>query len=269
VIHILAILLYLGAFVLWVRALLGDRGERDARSASWVATAGVGAHLAALVVFTLRYAELPLSGLAPSLSTLGLITGLGLLAARGLGEGGRLGILLLPLMLGLEGTAVFLGMEPAPGDLDFDGAWFALHVTLALAAIGTMAVSGAAGVLYLIQHRQLKHKRLGRLFRFAPPLATLGRIGRTTAVTSLVMLTLALTLGWAWTVRFRGSFQGQDPKTVWSVFIWGVIVAAVLARRGRRGGADRRGAVASVVGFVLIVASYLLLRVAVGGGLFL
>ncbi|HZD06216.1 MAG TPA: cytochrome c biogenesis protein CcsA, partial [Longimicrobiales bacterium] len=178
------------------------------------------------------------------------------------------GILLAPLVILLEGTALLLGVRPAPTTLDFRGAWFALHVTLAFAGIGGMALSAAAGALYLAQHRELKHKRMGRIFRFLPPLATLARMGRVGAATSLAVLSLALALGWAWTVRFRHSLQGQDPKTLWSVFIWGVILAAVLARRGG-GGTERRGAVASVVGFLLIVASYVLIRSAAGSGLFL
>lgn len=266
--HFIALLLYIGAFVLWVRTLLDGERPGGPTVAALLAAAGVAVHVTALAGFVARYDELPLVGLAPSLSTLSLVMGLGLLAALAMGEAGRVGILLIPLMILLEGVAVALGVEPAPTTLDFRGAWFAFHVTLAFAGIGGMALSAAAGVLYLIQHRELKHKRMGRMFRFVPPLATLARMGRVGAVTSLVVLSLALALGWAWTVRFRQSLQGEDPKTLWSVFIWGVILAAVLARRGGTG-RERRGAVASVVGFILIVASYVLVRSAAGSGLFL
>lgn len=266
--HFFALVLYIGAFVLWVRTLLaGDRAGGSTTTAL-LAVAGVTVHFVALGGFVAEYGELPLVGLAPSLSTLSLVIGLGLLVSLAMGEAGRVGILLIPLMILLEGVALVLGVEPAPTALDFRGVWFAFHVTLAFAGIGAMALSGAAGALYLVQHRELKHKRMGRMFRFLPPLATLARMGRVGAVTGFVVLSLALALGWAWTVRFRSSFQGQDPKTLWSVFMWGVILAAVLARRGGAG-TERRGAVASVVGFLLIVASYVVIRTAAGGGLFL
>lgn len=266
--HFITLALYIGAFGLWVRTLL--RGARPGRpmAAALLAAAGVAVHLVALVGFVTEFGELPLVGLAPSLSTLSLIIGFGLLAALAVGEAGRVGILLIPLMIVLEGVALGLGVEPAPTALDFRGAWFALHVTLAFAGIGGMALSAAAGTLYLVQHRELKHKRMGRMFTFLPPLTVLARMARAGAVTGLVVLSLALALGWAWTVRFRQSLQGDDPKTLWAVFIWGVVCAAVLAHRGAAG-SERRGAVASVVGFLLIVASYVVVRSATGGGLFL
>jgi ABC-type uncharacterized transport system permease subunit len=266
--HFIALTLYIAAFVLWIRPLLGGDRSRGTAAGAIAAIAGIVVQAIALGAFVGEYGELPLVGLAPSLSTLSLTIGLALACALAMGEGGRIAVLLLPLMIVLEGVAAILGVRPAPATLDFQGAWFALHVTLAFAALGGMAFSAAAGTLYLMQHRQLKNKRMGRVFRFLPPLATLSRMNRVGVMASLVLLTLALGLGWAWTVRFRHSLQGGDPKTLWSVFIWGVILAAVMARLGGAA-AERRGAVASVVGFGLIVASYVFVRGAAGGGLFL
>ena len=64
-----------------------------------------------------------------------------------------------------------MGVEPAPADLDFQGAWFAMHVTFALAGVGGMALAGAAGTLYLLQFREIKSKRLGKLFQLQNPVA--------------------------------------------------------------------------------------------------
>lgn len=266
--HFITLALYIGALVLWLRTLVQGEERQGPPVAAMVAVAGVLTHLVALVRFTLAYGELPLVGLGASLSALSFIIGLGLVATLGLGEAGRVGVLLIPLMILLEGIALGIGIRPSPAAQDFRGAWFALHVTLAFVGIGAMALSAAAGAFYLLQFRELKKKRMGRWFRFLPPLAVLGRVGRIGAVTGFTTLTLSLALGWAWTVRFRNSFQSGDPKTVWAVFVWGVILAAVLVRRGG-GGAERRGAQASVVGFLLIVASYVVVRVVTEGGLFL
>lgn len=267
-IHATALLLYITAFILWLRVLLRGDAEQGTGVASWVAAAGVGVHFLALGLFTARYDQLPLVGLAPSLSTLSLIVGVGLVATLGLGEANRVGILLVPLVIALEALALVLGIEPAAENLDFRGAWFALHVTLAFSALAAMALSAAAGALWLLQFRELKSKRLGRVFHFLPPLAVLNRIGRVAAVTGFTLLTLALGLGWAWTVHFRNSLESGDPKILWAVFTWGVILAAVILRLGRKG-APKRGAAASVVGFVLIVAAYVVVRVAMGGTSFL
>lgn len=259
-IHLLSLLLYIGALLFWGRALWqGGRG-RESGIAVALAAAGVAAHLTALADFTVRYGELPLSGLAPSLSSLGLIMGLGLMTTLVLGEASRVGVVLVPLIVVLEGTAAALGVTPRPGPpLDFQGAWFALHVTLAMFGYGGMAVAFAAGLLYLVQFHELKGKHLGRLFRFIPPLGTLDRVVRAGLVAGFVTLTLGLILGWAWTVRFRGSFQVGDPKVVWGVFSW-VALAVALGFRIGPGRRERRGAVAAVVAFGVVVLAYLVLR---------
>ncbi|NIP58087.1 MAG: hypothetical protein GWM92_07535, partial [Gemmatimonadetes bacterium] len=115
-------------FVFWLRSLLRGARGREATVAFVLAALGLTSHAAGLVAFTIRYGELPLSGLAPSLSTLSLVMGLGLVATLALGEASRVGIALVPIMALLEGAAAVLGVSPRPGPpLDFQGAWFAFH----------------------------------------------------------------------------------------------------------------------------------------------
>lgn len=268
-IHYVALLLYIFALTLWVRSLLAGGRGKMALAAFGIAAAGVTAHSVALARFTMLHGELPLVGLAPSLSTLALVIGVGLLATIGLGEVRRVGIVLIPLVILMEGLAVVLGVQPAAGALDFQGAWFALHVTLAFAGFGGMAVAFSASVLYLLQFSTLKAKRLGPAFRFLPPLATLDRLGRIGLVAGFVTLTLGLALGWAWTVRFRHSLQQTDPKVWWGVLTWAVFVAALVVR-GKGSQNERRGALATVAGFTVVVVSYVVLRlVTASGGVFL
>ncbi len=226
-----------------------------------LATAGVAVHFVALTRFTIAYGQLPLVGLAPSLSTLALVMGVGLLATLGLGEGRRVGIVIVPGVIVLQGVAVSLGIRPVPAPLDFQGAWFTFHVTLAFLGLGGMAQAFASGVLYLIQLNEIKSKRLGRLFHFTPPLATLDRLTRVGLVGGFTTFSLGLALGWVWTLSFRHSFEQSDPKVVWAVLSWFVFVVALAVRAGG-GLKERRSAVASVVGFTLIVIVYVGLRVA-------
>jgi HemX protein len=234
-----------------------------------MAAAGVGMHALALAGFTIAYGQLPLVGLAPSLSTLALIIGAGLVATLGLGEGRRVGIVIVPGVIVLQGIAVSLGFEATPELLDFQGAWFVFHVTLAFLGLCGMALAFAAGLLYLVQLRELNTKRLGRLFQFTPPLATLDRLGRVGLVSGFSAFTLSIVLGWAWTVSFRHSLDQTNPKIVWAVLSWLVFVAALGSRAGG-GLKERRSALTSVIGFTFIIVSYLALRlVSTDGGFFL
>jgi HemX protein len=267
--HAVALLLYIGSLILWFRSLLsGGRGHGPG-IAFGLAAAGVSAHAVALARFTAEYGQLPLNGLAPSLSTVALIIGIGLVATLGLGEGRRVGIVLVPVVILLEVVAVSLGIEPSTELLDFQGAWFAFHVTLAFVGLGGLAVAFASGFLYLVQLHELNTKRMGRLFQFTPPLATLDRLGRAGLVAGFITFTLALALGWLWTVSFRQSFDQSNPKVVWAIMSWLIFVGALGVRAGG-GVKERRSALASVVGFSLIVVSYLGLRiVSSSGGFFL
>ena len=267
--HAVALLLYVGSLILWFRSLLSGGRGRGAVMAFALAAAGVAVHLLALARFTTELGQLPLNGLGPSLSTVALIIGIGLVATLGLGEGRRVGIVLVPVVILLEAVAVSLGIEPAPEMLDWQGAWFAFHVTLAFAGLGGLAVAFASGLLYLVQLHELNTKRMGRLFQFTPPLATLDRLGRTGLVAGLITFTLALILAWLWTINFGQSSDLWNPKVFWAILCWFIFVAALGVRMGD-GVKERRSALASVVGFSVIVISYLGLRlVSSQGGFFL
>ena len=264
-IHFVALLFYFGAFLLWFRAVYGGPDERGSKPAVWLTATAVATHTAALAGFISEYGELPLVGLGPALSSLALIMGLFLVSTLALGEVARVGIALLPVVLLVQGAALILGIAPSGPELGFRGFWFAAHVTLAFAGYGGAALAFAAGTLYLIQFRTLKDKKLGRAFRFIPPLATLDRVASIALLAGFSNLTVALVLGWAWTARFQGTFRADDPKVLWAVFTWLVMgVAIVVARTGSRRG--WRGAVAAVICFGIVVGSYLALRLQVGGG---
>jgi len=126
-------------------------------------------------------------------------------------------------------------------------------------------VAFAAGLVYLLQFRELKVKRLGRVFRFFPSLDTLDVVGRRALAIGFAALSIALVLGWAWTVRFQNSFAIGEPDVVWGIVTWFTFLAVIAARVGdpARG---RRGAMASVVGFAVVVLVYMVLRLNGAGG---
>lgn len=264
-IHFVALLLYIVALLLWFRVVYGAPGERGIRWAAWVTAAAVSMHAVAVATYVSKYGELPLVGVGPALSSLALIMGLLLVSTLALGEVARVGIALLPIVALVQGAALAVGIEPSGEVTAFRGFWFAAHVTLAFAGYGGAALAFAAGLLYLIQFRSLKDKHLGPAFRFIPPLATLDRVAVIALGAGFANLTVALVVGWAWTVHFQGTFRAEDPKVLWAVFTWLVMGVTIgVALTGPRRG--WRGAVASIVCFGVVVGSYLALRLAVGGG---
>ncbi|HSH46823.1 MAG TPA: cytochrome c biogenesis protein CcsA, partial [Longimicrobiales bacterium] len=227
-----------------------------------VLVGGLAAHGGALVVFTARHGDLPLAGLGPALSSLAFLSATAMLVAGVLKEARPLGAVVLPFAAVLVGVALLLGIEPGES-VAFGGVWFYFHVVPSLLGYAALALASAAGLLYLLQFRELKGKRFGRMFRFLPPLETLDRVGRIALVSGLVALTLGLLAGTVWTMTFAAA--GLTPKVAWGVLTWLVFVVALLARRKGMTG-DRRAALVSVVGFVVVVVAYLVLRLAEPAG---
>ncbi len=264
VLHLGALALYLVAAGIQIGSLV--QGQRLVpRTAAALLVAAVVVHAAGLAAFVARYQELPLVGLAPSLSSLAFLIAALLLVLATFGEARPVGIVLLPLVSALLVGALALRIRPAGGVLAFRGWWLALHVVLGFIGYVGLAVAFAAGLLYLLQFRELKGKRFGRIFRFFPSLATLDGLGRLGLRIGFPSLTLNLVLGWAWTIRFRHSFAFATPQVIWGVITWLVFLAAMVV--GNRGATRaRRSALASVVGFAVVVAAYVILRVAITGG---
>jgi HemX protein len=176
---------------------------------------------------------------------------------------------LVPLTAVLLAIALFIGPAPSGEPLAFSGVWFSFHVLLAFIGYAGLAVAFAAGLLYLLQFRELKGKRLGRVFRFFPSLPALDTIGRRGLLVGFAALSAALLLGWAWTIRFRSTFAVSEPEVIWGMLTWLTFAAALAIRYGNGPNTERRAAFVTVIGFVFVIASYLFLRLFVPGGTFL
>ena len=257
--------LHLGSFAMYgvAGALLGFSLARQVRRLTTVASVFIAvallSHAAALIDYAARWDQLPLVGLGPSLSTLAFLIALGCLMAATFGHASSVGIVLLPVVAALMALATIVGVAPAGEPVTYQGAWFVLHVVFAFVGYVGLTVAFAAGLMYLLQFRELKSKHFGAVFRFFPPLDTLDRLGRQGLQVGFLFWTLALLLAWAWTANFQGSVAPGNPKLVLVISSWVVFLSALLARSGagRRG---ERGALASVIGFILVVVLHVIVR---------
>lgn len=257
--HAVALALYALSAALFVSSLL--RGERKVEPLPTVLLgAGGVVHAAALAAFFSTWGELPLVGLGPSLSTLAFLITIGSVIVSTVGRVGPLGLVLVPVVALILATALAVGVRPSGEVPTFQGAWFVFHVLLAFVGYAGLTMAFAAGLMYLMQFRELKNKRFGAIFRFFPPLETLDRIGLRALQVGFPALSVALLLAIAWIARFPEPETPGNSHVGWGVLTWVVFLVALLARvgGGRKG---HRGALASVVGFAVVVLMFLLLRV--------
>lgn len=258
-----AALLYLAASVRYAVRFAEARAGATTLVA-FVIFAGVVSHTLGVALYWLEFGEPPLVGLGPSLATLALLIALAL-AGLGLFSAARaVGLLLAPVAGLLLLFALLVGIEPATSALSFRGSWLLLHVSLSFLGYAGWVVAAAAALMYLLQFRQLKHKHLGAIFEFFPPLNTLDRLAEWAMVVGFCALTLGISVGWAWTIRFEGGFRWSDPKVVWGLLTWFALLLALWARlSGRR--TNQQAAFWNVSGFAVVSLAYLVAKLMIPG----
>ena len=120
--------------------------------------------------------------------------------------------------------------------------WLEFHASISLVAYGAFALACIAGVMYLVQERQLKTHQLRSVFYHLPPLTDLFA-----AITRLLWWGFALyTLG-----IVSGFFTGHPlprVQVVAAIGIW-LLYAAILQGRHLRWLAPKRVAALCIIGF--------------------
>lgn len=130
-----------------------------------------------------------------------------------------------------------------------------IHILCSLTSYLAFLVAFVAGILFLIQERQLKRKTLGVLFHRLPPLETMDRINFTAIGMGFALLSVGLLCGLAGTRRFLGQWWTGDPKAVLTIGLWAayLLLWVMRLRATLRG---RRVALLSVLGFGLVLFTF-------------
>ena len=169
------------------------------------------------------------------------------------------GLFLLPLVLALVGAAQLSSDEPS---LSRDGAsalWAYVHgVTLLLGTVAVL-IGFVAGVMYLLQSRRLKLKKIGGSRIQFPSLERLQRVNANAIVMSAFMLGLGFLSGTIGNVISK-NMEWSDP-VVWSttlMFIWqmAVVVFSLSYKAAREGRKVAYLTIASFLFLVIPLAAY-------------
>lgn len=105
-----------------------------------------------------------------------------------------LGIFVLPLILVLTGTARFVNMAPNPriGGIYW---WSLAHASMWVLGIGGMTLALAVSLMYLVQHKRLKHHVAELPALHLLSLERLGRLNWWLVIASVPLLTLGMVSG--------------------------------------------------------------------------
>lgn len=133
--------------------------------------------------------------------------------------------------------------------------WLPAHVAPAFAGYAIFTVAFCLSLTYLLQERQLKSKRRTDLFRRLPSLETLDTLNYRFVTWGFALFTVGLITGSLLARDIWGEMWSWEPVQVWSAATWLVYAGLLQARFiGWRG---RRAATLTIVGFVVLVTSFL------------
>ncbi len=216
--------------------------------------AGLALHYLALLQRSRMIHAVPYDDLAGSLSLFAWLLAATYLALELWHRQRTVGAFVLPVVL-----AVFLIAHRAAGSpvtpAPAKGPIFAFHVTLNILAYAAFALSFVTSLIYLMQNRLLRGRKLGAIGWRFPALDVLERVSRSSVGVGLVSLAIGVCLGFVWAHRLFGGYWHGD----WKVFVTLVILAAYLAYWVLSRTGTWRGARASrlcVANFLLVIFSY-------------
>jgi ABC-type uncharacterized transport system permease subunit len=170
---------------------------------------------------------------------------------------GALRAFIFPIVLVLTTIAAIAPQTDArPEGIDnpLEGILFPIHAGLILLAYSSFFIAFGAGLMYLIQERELKHKRFGTIFYRLPSLDTCGSISFKSMAIGFILLTLGIAAGIGFQRARDGYYWHGDPMEIFSVVTWVIYLLLIQSRRNT-GWAGRTAALASIVGFLIVIFS--------------
>ena len=167
-----------------------------------------------------------------------------------------LGAVVVPMLTLILAAASLVSSAAVDGATIFNSFWLVLHIVAIFSGEAAFALACGVGILYLLQENTIKNKRRGFFFSRLPSLDMLDQAGYVCLITGFTLMTIGLAMGFVYAKAVWGRFWAWDPKEVWSGNTW-LLYAALLHERLMVGWRGRRSAIMAIVGFGVILFTFL------------
>lgn len=167
-----------------------------------------------------------------------------------------LGSIIAPLavLMTLAGFAVGKGVGDIPPG--FETFWLPLHVTLAFLGNAFFGLAFAVSLIYLLQERHLKHKKMTALMKRFPSLESLDRLNYSLLIWGFPLMTLGILTGSLWAGIHWGNYWSWDPRQISSGIAW-LFYGALLHGRITAGLRGKKAALLTMFGFCVVLGYFL------------
>jgi len=252
---VISILLYLLSAAAYLAYFLLQRSYLQ-RAGIILVLGGFLSHPAALVLNGLQQGHLPAANMRETLSLAGWTTAGVFILLNYRYRLKILGVYAAPFVAMIMVIVSQLPDEPVQATPLFKSFWLVAHVTLIFVGEAAFALACGAGILYLLQENSIKAKKRRFVFKRLPSLDLLDSTGYACIVVGFTMLTIGLITGLIYAKSVWGRFWSWDPKEVWSGIAW-LFYAALLHGRLTVGWRGRRSATMAILGFVVLLFTFL------------
>ena len=159
-----------------------------------------------------------------------------------------LSVFVFPLVFMLTLSAAVRDTAPIDNPI-LQSTWIYMHVLLVFAGYAMLFVTFVAGIMYLLQERELKSKKPRGLFHRLPPLGQLDDLAHKTLALGFPFMTLGIISGALWASAKIGGAWALDPKIALAFGTW-LIYLALIFTRWTIGWRGRKAAYFSIAGFI-------------------
>lgn len=150
------------------------------------------------------------------------------------------------LMPALDHTGVRASLKGDP---------VSLHAALILLSYGAFGLGSIAGLMYLVQERDLKFHKIRAAFSLLPPIQRLEVVIGRTLLAGFILLTVGLLVGAIWLTPPEGVTYAGDVKVLWSLLVW-MLYLTLLVLRWRFAHRGRRLALGAVGSFTFVLLTF-------------
>lgn len=129
---------------------------------------------------------------------------------------------------------------------------FTFHASTSVMGYTALALSAIYALMYILQNRNIKKHRHGKLFSQLPAITFLEKMSIRSAVIGMILLGIGILLGHLQADKMMGSFWPKDVKVIITDIVWLLYLGGILLARSLKWG-GKWMAFFSITGFFILV----------------
>ncbi len=231
------------------------RKQRVFRVALGAISLGAVFHLVALVEDGLTTRHFPVTTLQEATSLAAFLLASSFLLVYWRYRFRSISVFVFPLIFVLTFAAAVDRGETLAGNPLLQTTWLYIHVSLIVLGYTALFLTFVAGVMYLIQERELKSKKPRAFYHRLPPLETIDDLAYKSLSIGFPFITLGIISGGLWASSVWGPAWPLDPKIALSFMTW-LIYLSLLFARWSVGWRGRKAAYFAIVGFLAMLVTW-------------